>query len=666
MKKLLLSFMAIFMLLSLVACGGTQLPTDAEEEEKEEMAEEVKEEEVMELEYADTLKINFAMGNNARTMTYQQANPLTLEDGTVIAQGDLKPTWQYIQEQMGFTIEDVTIQDQKATEMIDLSAATGFKDATVYGGNSIAEDLMNYGAQGYFINLSDYLKYMPNFNAYLEANPNVATSITAYDGGVYHIPYVAEIDNYARVFAGRAEWVQLLLDSEDQLVDETATLTTAYTGYWDRNASNVIDLQNEAAGGTLDRATALSVLVEYIDATYPELENRSDLYVGETAAFDIDELVALWRVIELSPNTLSKQVTGEVVDGANISAFFTRKSRFREDLMHLINYFGGQKAHASDSYFARLYVDENGEMQYSYANDKFLEGVDQLSNIYAEGLIHSEFADLSVTDDFRKAMFFSDAAEGQQQFGFMTYDWIGSTTASNDAIVGFLPPVTTIEAAGITDFVHFVENSRVIKPDGWSISAAASEEEINAAVKLFDYMFSREGQVTQIYSIPSTLVEGEVFVGADGTEYPKFSQWLLDTADEFKSGNVPAFLRDFMGSLLHIGYQKEIGFELQYTSENGFAAWELYTDADVMKTTYGATNQYFKLMPPIISLNDQELAKLGTVSVGTDQVDLMFQYIVGADGAVASVDEIAAAYDQAGIDTYLDVYAGAYERQTSK
>ena len=44
---------------------------------------------------------------------------------------------------------------------------------------------------------------MPDVQAYLEANPNVAAAITAFDGGIYHLPYVAEIDNYARVFAGR-------------------------------------------------------------------------------------------------------------------------------------------------------------------------------------------------------------------------------------------------------------------------------------------------------------------------------------------------------------------------------------------------------------------------------------------------------------------------------
>ncbi|WP_461207101.1 type 2 periplasmic-binding domain-containing protein [Clostridium sp. DL1XJH146] len=664
MKKFYALMLAATMTFSLSACVNSELSSNNEVDDSNQTNEQV---EVKDLEIADSLNINFAMGNNARTMTYQQANPLTLPDGTIVTQGDLKPTWQYIEKQLGFTINDNTVQDQKATEMIDLEAATGFKDDTIYGGNSIANDLMNYGAQGYFINLKDYLDYMPNVKEYLEENPNVASAITAYDGGIYHLPYVAEIDNYARTFNGRNEWVTALLDSTDALETESETLNVAYNGYWDRNDTNVATLQNEAAtNGVIDRDTALNVLIDYINTTYPDLEKPSDLYVGETAVYDIDELVALWRVIELSPNTLSKVTTGAVVDGAEVSPFFVRKSKYREDVLRLITYFDGEKVHSSDSYGATLYVDENGEMVYSYDDEDFLEKLDYIKAMYSEGLLHSEFADLSVTDEFRKSMYFADDAEGQKQFGFMTFDWIASTTASNEAIDVFLPPVTTISGAGIDDFVHYVENTRAIKPDGWAISAAADEVDINTALTLFDYMFSEEGNLVQNYSIPDAWVEGEKFVGPDGTEYPKFNDWILDTAGEMKDGDISGFLRDFMGSHLALGYQKEIGFELQYTSENGFDGWDLYTKADVLSMSYGADNDYLRLMPPIISLNDQEVAKIDTVAIGTDQTDQLFLYITGADAAADSVDGIEDIFDKAGIKEYLEVYQTAYDRMMQK
>ena len=149
------------------------------EEPAEEPTEEAVEEPAPEVVMADSLDINVAVGNNNRTLTYQQATPLELPDGTVIVQGDLKGTWQYIQEQLGVQINDVAIQDQSASEMMDVAAATGFDGATVFGGNGIGDDFMAYGAQGYFIRLNDYLDQMPNCGAYLAENPNIAKAITA-------------------------------------------------------------------------------------------------------------------------------------------------------------------------------------------------------------------------------------------------------------------------------------------------------------------------------------------------------------------------------------------------------------------------------------------------------------------------------------------------------
>lgn len=682
LKYLLMSMLLMLGIVVFSACSTVSVPetesdpvteedTSAEEEETEAEAETEEEaapaEEEMEteaaedMEMADAIDVSIALGNNFRTITYQQPTPLELPDGTVISQGQLKPTWQYIQSQLGIQINDVTIQDQSAMEMIDVSAATGFDGAVVFGGNGIAESLMSYGAQGHFIRLNDYLDQMPNFSAYLEANPNIAKAVTAYDGGIYLAPYAAEIGNYARIFDARETWVLALLDSDEALEDETHTLTPAYEGYWDRHATNVVDLQNEAAGGTLTRDIARDVLLAYIADTYPELEKPSDLYLNETAVYDIDELVALWRVIELSPNTLSKVTTGNVVEGAEISPFFVRQSDYREDALRLITYWGGQRVHGSDSYGARFYLDENGELQFSYAEDQFLAGVDYLADLYAEGLIHSEFADLSVSDRFRNPLYSEDDVEGHQQFGFMTFDWIASTTAANPDVVGVLPPVTTV---GSDEFIHFNENTRVIKPDGWAISSASSPEEINSALALFDFFYSELGHVTQNYGPPFGLEEGEVFVAPDGMEYPKFNQWILDTSCELKNCDMSGFLRDFMGSLIPIGYQKEIGFELQYTQNRGDDAWALWIGQDVVSTSYEAENPLFRLVPPVFSLTEQDAAKLGQLAIGEEQVDQIFLYITGADTAVASTDDLKALYLNAGLDEYIEVYRDAYARMT--
>lgn len=668
MKKLLALLLSTVLVMSLAGCVGGDLPTEETKAPEATTKAADKDEEtttavVMEdVELSDELKLNIALGNNNRTITYQQATPMTMPDGTVIAQGDLKPTWQYFQEMIGVNLVDTAVQDQKATEMIDIAAALSFSEATVYGGNSIAEKLMNYGALGYFINLNDYRAQMPNFDAYLTENPNIAKAITAYDGGIYHVPYAAELGNYARVFLLREEWTTALLDSDDAIVAETATLDVAYDSYWDgnRHGANVIDLQNDAASGTLSADVARTTLIDYIKATYPEYSNPSELYLGDDAQYDMDELVALLRVVKLSPNTLTKLSTGDVVEDAIISPYFVRKSKYREDMLRLINYFGGQRVYGSDSYAARFYTDADGVLQYSYAEEGFMEGVEQLNAMFTEGLIHSEFADESNKDDFRKAFVTNDATEGHLQYGFMTGDWIASTTAANEDMMAVLPPVTTLE--NHDGFVHYVENTRVIKPDGWAISAASSEEEINSALALVDFIFTEEGHQAQNYGIPSILAEGETFQGSDGNSYPKFGEWIYTNATELKSGDFSGFLRDFVGSHIPIGYQKEIGFELQYTKNNGDASWALYTGNDVEMSTYDHEDVAFRLVPPVFSLTEQDLAKVGTLAIGDDQVDQIFLYITNGSGAVSSTDEILAMYDEAGIESYLEVYRGAYAR----
>ena len=500
---------------------------------------------------------------------------------------------------------------------------------------------------------------MPNFAAYLEANPNIATAITAYDGNIYHVPYSAEIGNYARVFNARTQWITGLLDSDDAIEAETHSLTPVYEGYWDRHASNVVDLQNEAAAGALTAEVARATLLDYIADTYPDLANPSDLYIGIDAQYDIDELVALWRVVELSPNTVTKITTGEVVEGAQVEAFFTRRSRDRFDAFRLLTYWGGQRVFGSDATGSRYYLDANGELQFSFNDPGFLEAVGYMQQLSQEGLIHADFADSSNTDNFRSLLYGADGEEGHNQFGFMTIDWIASTTASNETVESILPPVTTV---GSDEFIHFVENTRVIKPDGWSISTASSEEEINSALTLFDYFFSEEGHIVQNYGPPYAQNEGSVYLGGDGVEYPEFSQWTIERANEFNNGNMSSFLRDFMGSLIPLGYQKEIGFEMQTTVNNGPAAWELYFSKGVQSLSYEAENPLFRLVPPVFSLTEQDIARLGQLAVGEEQAEQIFLFITGADTALESTDALAQMYADAGIEDYIDVYRNAYQR----
>jgi uncharacterized protein involved in tolerance to divalent cations len=262
------------------------------------------------------------------------------------------------------------------------------------------------------------------------------------------------------------------------LETETATLNVAYEAYWKtgtaelpygglRKTTNVIDLMNAAAvGGVLSQATALQVLKDYIDATYPTLTNRSDLFLGATAQYDIDELIALFRVIKLSPRTLSKEAYGTVKEGVTIWPYFARQSNYREEVLRLMLYFGGQRVHGSDSYGSRFYLDENGKLQYSYFQDDFLANLNRIQAMFSEGLVDEKLSGAANTTNLRSGYIFKDNLETQNEYGFMCYDFTSSTTAltngQND-VKAFLPPLTTTpETDGA--FIHYVENTRVVNP----------------------------------------------------------------------------------------------------------------------------------------------------------------------------------------------------------
>lgn len=693
-------FLSMLLVIALVAsmlagCGGTVVDQAAEtktpvNEAPAVQATEAAPEVEVDLSEHLTIKINLAAGNKARTMTYNQESPITLPDGTVISAGMLKPTWSYMAEQLNVTLQDITVQDQKASEMIDTASTTAFADAQIFGGNSIAEKLMYYGSEGMFVNLSEMMAqgYMPNFKAYLEANPDIRTSITAYDGNIYHVPYIAEVNNYARVFNIRESWVTALLDAADAAYD-TAAFTTYYEGFLvgdnartgenggavtpkegititKKTDQSIIEIQNALEvknGETLTKA-----FIQYIADNY-DYANPSELFLGEKAAYDIDELIALFRCIKANPAYLT--------DGKAdvVWPLFTRQSSYREDLLRMATYFGGVKVHSADSYASRWYIDANGDVQYTYSTEGMYDTLVYLSEMEAEGLIYSDCYDLTNKTNFRSTLWGTDDGEAPS-YGFMTFDWKASSTADslNSDTVVVLPPVAKVNGV----WQYYIDNGRAIKPDGWSISVAGckTEAELHRACALMDWYFTEEGFTAQNFGIPMILEETEKFVGPDGIEYPKYTAWVNETCAAVAKGDLSTFLRDWIGSLMPLGYQKSIGFEYQYTSERGFEGWALLQNSTCNYATYAGTGiagenpNYYKMVPPVFSLTvRQKEAIAQNTTIELDEVvEKMFNIVrYHTKGNVpegitipANYEEYLAEFEVRGLEAYVAAYQQAY------
>lgn len=639
------------------------------------------------------LKICIAYGNTNRIITYAQSNPLSLSDGSVVNTGDLKPVWQYVAGRLNINIIDaLPSQGESATDMMGIQSTNSFADANIFGGNSIADLLVNYGTQGYFVALNEKMDegYMPNFRAYLDANPTIETSITAQDGNIYYVPYAAEIGSPAREWVVRESWPQMLLDGDatfDTHVTISSYYTGAYTGDSARGGSyggtveplsgttitknttdNIIEIQN--ALSVKNGETLTNALIEYINANY-DYANPSELYIGELAAYDIDELVALWRCIKANPDMLTS------TSGATVYPFFTRQGTYREDLLRLANYFNGTRAHGSDSYEARFILDDDGKLVYTYAQEGMYEVLCWLSQIHAEGLINPDIYTNESSPNIRTQMYGNDSEATKTVFGYMTFDWIASTTAEslNTDTTVVLPPVADVNGV----WQYFIDNTRVVKPDGWSVSNHSnhSQESIEAAMELMDYYFTEEGYLVHNYGLPFNIADIEGYHGPDGNDYPLFDTWIQEASNNTNNGDISSFLRDWMGSHLAIGYQKDIGFEYQTTGQQGLDSWELINNSTTLYPSYAGTgpagdnSNYYFLAPTVISLSERQQDTVATQTKIDDEdtAEFLFNIIryqalnnAGSGATMAySYDEYLKFFTDAGLETYVNTYQTAYE-----
>ena len=166
--------------------------------------------EAAELTYAEGTVLRMATGyNNTKTGLFFDAGVagegVTLADGMTYLAGDLKPTWVEVEKQLGVKFEN-QYQGNSAAKEFDF-----WKDrlAEVDMVSGTAAKLTEYGEAGSIVNIADYLDMMPNFKAYLEANPIVRLSITGNTdtGAIYFSPYFDGVNDIERMPLMRVDWV---------------------------------------------------------------------------------------------------------------------------------------------------------------------------------------------------------------------------------------------------------------------------------------------------------------------------------------------------------------------------------------------------------------------------------------------------------------------------
>ena len=111
---------------------------------------------------------------------------ITLADGVTYNTGDLKPTWVELEKILGVKFESL-YTGQSANKEFEYWKDR-LNEVDMISGT--ASTLTEYGEAGSIVNLADYMDQLPNFKAYLEANPIVRLSVTGNTttGAIYFSP----------------------------------------------------------------------------------------------------------------------------------------------------------------------------------------------------------------------------------------------------------------------------------------------------------------------------------------------------------------------------------------------------------------------------------------------------------------------------------------------
>ena len=694
MKKRIVSLILVLVMLVSVLAACKPTPTPSEDPE-------------LKLEYAEGTILRMATGyNNAKTGLFFDASiageGIKLADGNTYNTGDLKPTWVEVQNQLGVKFENYyqgkSASDeykywQERLNEIDMVSGT-------------ASQLSEAGVAGKVVNIAEYLDYMPNFKAYLEANPIVRLSITGdtSTGAIYFSPYFDGVNDIERMPLMRTDWVEKLLNGAGEFTaDASKDLAAAsYTPYMPTTGSvtvdvvnaagtavekvtknytaagNIIKVMNDAlANGTVTGVQAVNMLRTYIDVAYGGYygNNRADLFIGQNAAWDADELVALLRCVVANPQTLNGT--------DNVAGLFSRENNNNQRKVDMFRFagtlFGVRGLESRQDY---LYIGSDGKLHDARQEEATYVAIERMNAMVNEGLISTAFVN---NEDVKTDKYL------ENDNGFMHYDYNQTQTVYNETklqdgekyMAVMIPVARWNDGTGET-FMRFTESWRSVKTDGWGISkagVASDENKLFAALALIDFAYSQKGQILMSYgpdAFIKTKADGSyVTFNFNGTEMPVIADATFEELWEKAGGNYTNYARQYLGSTL--SFVKSQAFEYQCTHAVGKEGAGKISTAIALGTIKHpelaiTENPWWTSVPTVLPTtkaeNDiiagySELSSSGKFSQSKNQFNLLVDFICkgyNGEGTDTRANTLNTVKETWGGSGYLTIKEGAWQK----
>lgn len=652
------------------------------------------------LTYAPGTKLRMATGyNSAKTGLFFDAETagdgIQLADGNTYHTGELKPTWVEVQNQLNVVFEN-QYQGNSASKEFDFWKER-LNEVDMVSGT--ATKLTENGEAGNMVNIAEYLDLMPNFKAYLELNPIVRISITGNTdtGAIYFSPYFDGVDDIERMPLMRTDWVEKLLNGEGEFAADASNKTAApsYQPYMPTSGKVEIDvvkadgsgvekltkdydaggniIEKMNAAGSMDGVAAVNMLRTYIDEAYNGYygTNRADLFVGQNAAWDADELVALLRCVVANPQTLNGTDT--------VQGLFSREDNNNQRRVDMFRFagtlFGVRGLESRQDY---LYVGNDNKLHDARQEKETYEALERMHAMAEEGLLSKAFIDGSEE---------SSGTYLENDLGFMHYDYNQTQTLMNatklnkdgdegEKYMAVMVPVARWDDGTGEQFMRFTESWRSVKTDGWGISKSGvgdSTDKLNACLALIDFAYSEEGQILMSYG-PEAWRSSETFL-FNGNEMPKISEACEKELWDLAGGNYTNYARWYLGSTL--SFLKSQAFEYQCTHEVGKEGAGYISTAIGLGTIKHpelalASNPWYTSVPTVLPTTKVENDTINGYTELTDRFNqqkdggnMLLELIVNGYTNAAMQDAVGTADNVAGSwsgKQYLAIKQSAWEK----
>lgn len=234
------------------------------------------------LSYTSGTSLEVAIGyNNAKTgIRYNADNVSKVGDKTIMGQtpslNTLKPAWSALQTKLGVSFTD-KYEGKSASENISfIKTQTGGLGAIT--ALTASATTINGETAGTFLDMSQYLDYMPNYKAFLAANPVVWASLIAdaQSGAMYMVPYFDGNNDIEKFVLLRKDLVETLLNGK---TNEDLTKTVTFAAQAAAKNGGDVELPTDVVGTSSSAASFMGTTGSWeIDVTDP-----SKLTEGEHA-----------------------------------------------------------------------------------------------------------------------------------------------------------------------------------------------------------------------------------------------------------------------------------------------------------------------------------------------------------------------------------------------